>query len=188
MRPVAQHAEADKVFTLTVDLLRGIFAALGAEFSGGEFLTWLTVLLLDFQLDRQTVAVPARNVRRVIARQSFGLNDNVFQNLVNRVTNMNAAIRIRRAIMQKPRKIPQRMCVGCREKRDKKDLLRVVRTPEGQLVLDATGKKSGRGAYVCRDPQCLKKARKSRALDRMLEVSIPDEVYEALERQMETEA
>ena len=84
--------------------------------------------------------------------------------------------------MQKPRKIPQRMCVGCREKRDKKDLLRVVRTPEGQLVLDATGKKSGRGAYVCRDPQCLKKARKSRALDRMLEVSIPDEVYEALER------
>ena len=65
--------------------------------------------------------------------------------------------------MQKPRKIPQRMCVGCREKRDKKDLLRVVRTPEGQLVLDATGKKSGRGAYVCRDPQCLKKARKSRA-------------------------
>ena len=78
--------------------------------------------------------------------------------------------------MQKPRKIPQRMCVGCREKRDKKDLLRVVRTPEGQLVLDATGKKSGRGAYV------------SRALDRMLEVSIPDEVYEALERQMETEA
>ena len=76
--------------------------------------------------------------------------------------------------MQKPRKIPQRMCVGCREKRDKKDLLRVVRTPEG--------------AYVCRDPQCLKKARKSRALERMLETGIPDEVYEALERQMETEA
>ena len=86
--------------------------------------------------------------------------------------------------MQKPRKIPQRMCVGCREKRDKKDLLRVVRTPEGQLVLDATGKRSGRGAYVCRDPQCLK----SRALERMLETGIPDEVYEALERQMETEA
>ena len=88
----------------------------------------------------------------------------------------------------KPRKIPQRQCVGCREMKDKKELLRVVRTPEGQLVLDATGKKSGRGAYVCRDAQCLKKARKSRALDRMLEVSIPDEVYEALERQMETEA
>ena len=90
--------------------------------------------------------------------------------------------------MQKPRKIPQRQCVGCREMKDKKALLRIVKTPEGEILLDATGKKSGRGAYVCRDPQCLKKARKSRALDRMLEVSIPDEVYEALERQMETEA
>lgn len=54
--------------------------------------------------------------------------------------------------MQKPRKIPQRMCVAAGKSRDKKDLLRVVRTPEGQLVLDATGKKSGRGAYVCRTP------------------------------------
>ena len=78
--------------------------------------------------------------------------------------------------MQKPRKIPQRMCVGCREKRDKKDLLRVVRTPEGQLVRDATGQPSGRGAYVCRDPPCLKTARKSRARERMLETGIPDEV------------
>ena len=90
--------------------------------------------------------------------------------------------------MQKPRKIPQRQCVGCREMKEKKALLRIVRTPEGEILLDATGKKSGRGAYVCRDAQCLKKARKSRALDRMLEISIPDEVYEALERQMETEA
>ncbi|STW01746.1 Uncharacterised protein [Klebsiella pneumoniae] len=100
MRPVAQHAETDKVFTLAIDLLGGIFAALSAEFGSGKFLTRLAVFLLHFQLDRQTVAVPARNVRRVIARQSFGLNDNVFQNLVYRVTNMNAAIRIRRAIMQ----------------------------------------------------------------------------------------
>ena len=90
--------------------------------------------------------------------------------------------------MQKVKKIPQRQCVGCREMKEKKALLRIVKTPEGEILLDATGKKSGRGAYVCRDPQCLKKARKSRALDRMLEVSIPDEVYEALERQMETEA
>ena len=90
--------------------------------------------------------------------------------------------------MQKPRKIPQRQCVGCRTMTDKRELVRIVKTPEGEIVLDTTGKKSGRGAYVCRDPQCLKKARKSRALDRMLEVSIPDEVYEALERQMETEA
>ena len=86
--------------------------------------------------------------------------------------------------MQKPRKIPQRMCVGCREKRDKKDLLRVVRTPEGQLVLDATGKKSGRGAYVCPDPECLKKARKSRALERAFDTAIPAEFYDALEGQM----
>ena len=90
--------------------------------------------------------------------------------------------------MQKQRKIPQRQCVGCRTMKDKKALVRIVKTPEGEICVDATGKKSGRGAYVCRDPQCLKKARKSRALDRMLEVSIPDEVYEALERQMETEA
>ena len=90
--------------------------------------------------------------------------------------------------MQKPRKIPQRQCVGCRTMTDKRELVRIVKTPEGEIVLDTTGKKSGRGAYVCRDPQCLKKARKSRALDRMLEVSIPDEVYEALGRQMETEA
>ena len=90
--------------------------------------------------------------------------------------------------MQKVKKIPQRQCVGCREMKDKKSLLRVVKSPEGDVSLDFVGKKPGRGAYVCRDPQCLKKARKSRALDRMLEVSIPDEVYEALERQMETEA
>ena len=87
-----------------------------------------------------------------------------------------------------PRKIPQRQCVGCRTMRDKKELRRVVRTPEGEIVLDLTGKKSGRGAYLCPDPACLKKARKSRALERMLETGIPDEVYEALERQMETEA
>ena len=86
--------------------------------------------------------------------------------------------------MQKPRKIPQRMCVGCREKRDKKDLLRVVRTPEGQLVLDATGKRSGRGAYVCHDVECLKKARKSRALERAFSTAIPAEVYDGLEARM----
>ena len=61
--------------------------------------------------------------------------------------------------MQKTRKIPQRQCVGCREMKDKKALLRIVKTPEGEILLDATGKKSGRGAYVCPDPECLKKAR-----------------------------
>ena len=68
--------------------------------------------------------------------------------------------------MQKPRKIPQRQCVGCREMKEKKALLRIVRTPEGQILLDGTGKKSGRGAYVCPDPACLKKARKNRSLER----------------------
>ena len=89
--------------------------------------------------------------------------------------------------MQKVKKIPQRQCVGCRTMKDKKSLIRVVRTPEGQIVLDATGKKSGRGAYVCPDPDCLKKARKSRALERALAVDIPGEVYDALESQMAQE-
>lgn len=85
----------------------------------------------------------------------------------------------------KPRKIPQRQCVGCRTMYDKRDLLRVVKTPEGEIALDATGKKSGRGAYVCRSTECLKKAQKSKALERALEVTIPEEVYTALQQQME---
>ena len=85
----------------------------------------------------------------------------------------------------KPRKIPQRQCVGCREMKEKKALLRIVRTPEGEILLDGTGKKSGRGAYVCHDPACLKRARKSRALERAFETAIPPEVYDALEAQME---
>lgn len=87
--------------------------------------------------------------------------------------------------MQKPRKIPQRQCVGCREMKEKKALLRIVRTPEGQILLDGTGKKSGRGAYVCPDPACLKKARKNRSLERAFDTAIPPEVYDALEAQME---
>ena len=85
----------------------------------------------------------------------------------------------------KPRKIPQRQCVGCRTMYDKRDLLRVVKSPEGEITLDASGKKSGRGAYVCRSAECLKKAQKSKALDRALEVTIPEEVYTALQQQME---
>ena len=87
--------------------------------------------------------------------------------------------------MQKQRKIPQRQCVGCRTMKDKKALIRVVKTPEEEIVLDVTGKKSGRGAYVCPDSECLKKARKSRALERAFSLSIPDEVYDALQAQME---
>ena len=85
----------------------------------------------------------------------------------------------------KPRKLPQRQCVGCRTMYDKRDLLRVVKSPEGEITLDASGKKSGRGAYVCRSTECLKKAQKSKALDRALEVTIPEEVYTALQQQME---
>ena len=86
--------------------------------------------------------------------------------------------------MQKPRKIPQRQCVGCREKKKKKALIRVVRSPEGTISLDFKGKLPGRGAYVCPDPACLAKARKSRALERAFETAIPAEVYDQLERQM----
>ena len=66
------------------------------------------------------------------------------------------------------RKIPVRMCAGCSEHKPKKELVRVVRTPEGEILLDLTGKKSGRGAYVCHDPECLKKARRARRLERAL--------------------
>ena len=85
----------------------------------------------------------------------------------------------------KPRKIPQRQCVGCRVMKDKKALVRVVKTPENEVVLDLTGKKSGRGAYVCPEMACLKKARKSRALERAFDLAIPAEVYDAMEAQME---
>ena len=89
--------------------------------------------------------------------------------------------------MQKPKKIPQRQCVGCRTMKDKKALIRVVRTPDGDIVLDSTGKRAGRGAYVCPDAACLKKARKSRALERTFAVEIPEAVYDALEAQMAQE-
>ena len=86
--------------------------------------------------------------------------------------------------MQKPKKIPQRQCVGCREMKDKKALIRVVRSPEGAVALDFKGKMPGRGAYVCPSAECLKKARKSRALERAFDMAIPAEVYDQLERQM----
>ena len=86
--------------------------------------------------------------------------------------------------MQKPKKIPQRQCLGCREMKNKRDLIRVVRSPEGEISLDFKGKKPGRGAYVCPDSACLQKARKSRALERAFETAIPPEVYDQLEQQM----
>ena len=85
--------------------------------------------------------------------------------------------------MQK--KIPMRQCMGCRERLEKRQLIRVVRSPEGEVSLDFSGKKNGRGAYLCPDPQCLKKAIKSKSLDRSLEVTIPREIYDRLEKEME---
>ena len=85
--------------------------------------------------------------------------------------------------MQK--KIPQRQCMGCRERKDKKAMLRVVRKTDGTVGLDFSGKLNGRGAYVCPDPECLKKAQRSKALERCLEMAIPQEVYDLMVREME---
>ena len=83
-----------------------------------------------------------------------------------------------------PKKIPMRQCVGCREMKPKKELIRVVRSPEGTVSLDFKGKLPGRGAYVCPDSACLARARKARALERAFDTALPPEVYEALEQQM----
>ena len=86
---------------------------------------------------------------------------------------------------QKKRKIPERQCLGCGEHRPKLELLRVVRDPEGNVALDFTGKKSGRGAYICYDIKCLRKARKSKRIDKSLETAIPDEIYDKMESELE---
>lgn len=84
-----------------------------------------------------------------------------------------------------PKKIPLRQCLGCREMKPKRELIRAVRSPEGEVSLDFRGRKPGRGAYVCPNPECLKKARKARALERAFGCQIPEEVWDALERQMQ---
>ena len=84
--------------------------------------------------------------------------------------------------MQK--KISQRQCMGCRERKAKKELIRVVRCTDGTVQLDFSGKLNGRGAYICPDAECLKKAQKAKSLDRSLEVPIPDEVYDRLSKEM----
>lgn len=85
--------------------------------------------------------------------------------------------------MQK--KIPMRQCTGCREMKPKRELVRVVRSAEGEISLDFKGKSPGRGAYVCPRAECLKKAEKSKALERALNVKIPDEIYSQLSQRME---
>jgi len=86
---------------------------------------------------------------------------------------------------QKPRKIPMRMCVGCREMKPKKELLRAVRSPDGEVTLDDTGKKAGRGAYVCYDAACLRRALRQKQLDRALETHLSAETVQTLTETME---
>ena len=81
--------------------------------------------------------------------------------------------------------MPVRMCVGCQETKNKKEMIRVIKTPEGTFMLDATGKKNGRGAYVCPSEECLQLARKNKGLERSFKQAIPAEVYESLEKEME---
>ena len=87
--------------------------------------------------------------------------------------------------MSNTRKMPQRKCVGCQEMKNKKELIRVIRTAEGEFLLDATGKKNGRGAYLCPSRECFQKAVKSRGLERSFKQAIPKEVYDSLEKEME---
>ena len=84
-----------------------------------------------------------------------------------------------------PKSIPQRMCTGCHEHRAKNELVRVVRSPEGEVSLDLTGRKNGRGAYICRSAECLKKARRQRALERALQQPISDELFEQMLAQIQ---
>ncbi len=84
------------------------------------------------------------------------------------------------------KRIPERTCTGCGEVKPKAELLRVVRSPEGEISLDFTGRKSGRGAYLCRSAACLKKARRAKRLERNLDCVIPDEVYNALEQELDS--
>lgn len=86
--------------------------------------------------------------------------------------------------MTKQKKIPVRTCLGCGEPKEKRALIRIVRTPEGEILIDPTGKKSGRGAYICPDAECLKKAKRAKRLERAFETAIPEEIYLRLENEM----
>ena len=87
--------------------------------------------------------------------------------------------------MKTKSKIPMRQCTGCREMKSKKEMIRVLKTSENEIILDATGKKNGRGAYICPSMACFEKAVKSRGLERSFKMAIPKEVYESLKKEME---
>lgn len=82
------------------------------------------------------------------------------------------------------KKVPLRKCTGCGEMKPKKELVRVVKIPEGEISLDPTGKMNGRGAYLCKDPQCLRKAQKSKRIEKALSCTVPDEIYNKLEQEL----
>lgn len=85
---------------------------------------------------------------------------------------------------KKNKKMPMRQCVGCQEMKNKKEMIRVIRTSDQEFLLDATGKKNGRGAYLCPDKECLRKAIKNKGLERSFRQAIPQEVYNTLEKEM----
>ncbi len=87
--------------------------------------------------------------------------------------------------MSAVKKTPMRKCIGCGEMKSKREMLRVLRTTENEIALDATGRKNGRGAYLCRSQECFQKAEKSKGLERSLKVAIPKEVYQSLEKEIE---
>ncbi len=84
------------------------------------------------------------------------------------------------------RKVPMRMCTGCGQMKPKREMVRVVKNQAGEISLDLTGKKAGRGAYVCRDLQCLQKARKARRLEKTFSCRIPDEIYDKMEGELQS--
>ncbi len=87
----------------------------------------------------------------------------------------------------KPKKLPMRMCLGCGEMKLKKELIRIVKSPEGEISLDFTGKKSGRGAYICHNAECLQKARKARRFEKSFSCKIEESVYEVMTNELESE-
>lgn len=82
------------------------------------------------------------------------------------------------------KKIPQRQCIGCGEMHNKKDLIRIIKSPEEDIIIDVTGKKNGRGAYLCKSTECLRKAMKTKGLERSLKVNIPLDLFEKLEKEL----
>lgn len=84
----------------------------------------------------------------------------------------------------RPKKVPMRQCMGCGVRKEKKDLIRIIRTPEEEIILDTSGRKNGRGAYLCDNVECLRKAQKRKTMEKALKTPVPDDVYRELEKEM----